>query len=124
VITELAPDEVFVFGSNADGMHAGGAARTAFDKFGAVWGIGEGLQGRSYAIPTMSGLEDMRGAVARFLSFARTGAPEMRFLVTPIGTGIAGHAVEDVAPLFDGAPSNVILPPEFTTALSNIPKGN
>ena len=50
-ITSLRADEVFVFGSNLAGMHGGGAARAAFEKFGAVWGCGVGLQGQSYAIP-------------------------------------------------------------------------
>lgn len=54
-ITELKANEVFVFGSNLAGAHAGGAARVALDKFGAVWGQGVGLQGQSYAIPTMQG---------------------------------------------------------------------
>ena len=54
-ITKLAPDEIFVFGSNLAGHHMGGAARTAMDHFGAEWGKGEGIQGQSYAIPTMQG---------------------------------------------------------------------
>lgn len=112
MITELAPGEVFVFGSNAAGLHAGGAARTAVEKFGAVWGQGEGLQGQSYAIPTMTGLSDLWHAVDRFIDFA-TLAPGMKFLVTPIGTGIAGHTVDHVAPMFAHVPANVILPPEF-----------
>lgn len=37
-ITELKPNEVFVFGSNLAGAHAGGAARIAMERFGAVWG--------------------------------------------------------------------------------------
>ena len=58
-ITSLQKDEVFVFGSNINGMHGGGAARVAMDKFGAIWGQGEGLQGQSYAIPTMEGLANI-----------------------------------------------------------------
>lgn len=54
-ITELAPNEIFVFGSNREGLHCSGAARLAYQNFGAVWGVGIGLQGQTYAIPTMRG---------------------------------------------------------------------
>lgn len=54
-IRELRENEIFVFGSNLEGYHGGGAARIALEEFGAVWGQGVGLQGRSYAIPTMQG---------------------------------------------------------------------
>lgn len=111
-IDELEPNQVFVFGSNEHGHHAGGAARFAFDNFGAQWGVGEGLTGQSYAIPTMGSPEQLAGAVARFLSFAEEH-PDTEFLVTKIGTGIAGIPVEDVAPLFAGHPENVIIPLEF-----------
>lgn len=70
-ITTLEPGEIFVFGSNAQGMHLGGAARTAHMKFGAVWGNGEGLQRQSYAIPTMEGEESTKRAVERFVQFAQ-----------------------------------------------------
>lgn len=83
-ITTLEAGEIFVFGSNAQGMHLGGAARTAHMKFGAVWGNGEGLQGQSYAIPTMEGEESTKCAVERFVQFAQEH-PELKFLVTPIG---------------------------------------
>lgn len=112
MITQLAPNEVFVFGSNADGSHGGGAARTAYEKFGAVWGQGHGLQGRSYAIDTMSGLDVIASEVARFLSFAREN-PELRFLVTAIGCGIAGYTPEQIAPMFRDPPDNVVLPERF-----------
>ena len=46
------PDTVFVFGSNPEGRHGAGAAKVARLQFGAIYGQGEGLQGRSYAIPT------------------------------------------------------------------------
>ena len=58
-VNELKENEVFVFGSNLKGMHGGGAARVAYDKFGAVWGQGVGMQGQSYAIPTMHGDTDV-----------------------------------------------------------------
>jgi hypothetical protein len=113
VIESLKPGEVFVFGSNAEGQHWGGAARTAHEKFGAEWGVGEGLTGQSYALPTMSGFEDLALAAARFIEFARSRR-DLTFLLTAVGCGIAGHKPEDVAPLFLYAPENVILPKEFT----------
>lgn len=114
-ITELAEHEVFVFGSNADGLHAGGAARAAI-AFGAVWGEGDGLHGQTYAIDTMSGPEAMADAAGRFIRFA-SDHPELRFLLTPIGCGIAGYLPEHVAPLFRGAPENVTLPEGFALIL-------
>ena len=88
-ITELQPGEIFVFGSNLQGMHAGGAARIAYNKFGAIWGQGVGLQGQSYGIPTMQGgVETVRPYVNEFIQFAKDH-PELTFLVTRIGCGIA-----------------------------------
>ena len=113
-ISELRPNEVFVFGSNARGKHYGGAAAFAVRRFGAIMGQGEGLQGQSYAIPTMEGMESMRAAVDRFIAFAQEH-PELTFLVTPIGCGIAGYTPEDIAPLFVAAKTlyNVHLPESF-----------
>lgn len=116
MIRELKPDEIFVFGSNAGGQHGGGAARFALENFGAVWGQGHGLQGRSYAIDTMSGLETMRGEVAQFLLFA-AAHPRLRFLVTKVGCGIAGYSPEEVAPMFSGSPENVVLPESFVRVI-------
>ena len=117
-ITTLEPGEIFVFGSNAQGMHLGGAARTAHMKFGAVWGNGEGLQGQSYAIPTMEGEESTKRAVERFVQFAQEH-PELKFLVTPIGCGIAGYTPEEIAPMFKAAVTlkNVYLPKIFWKVL-------
>ena len=99
-ITELQPNEIFVFGSNLQGMHGGGAARVAYRNFGAVMGQGVGLQGQSYAIPTMQGgVETIRPYVDEFITFAK-GHPELTFLVTRIGCGIAGFTDEEIAPLF------------------------
>lgn len=98
-IHDLAPNEVFVFGSNLGGMHGGGAARIAYRCFGAKMGVGVGLQGQSYAIPTMQGgPETIRPYVDEFIDFARQH-PETTFLVTPIGCGIAGFTPADIAPL-------------------------
>ena len=121
-ITRLAPGEVFFFGSNHICAHAAGAARFAFDHFGAEWGAGHGLHGSSYAIDTMSGIDVMADEVARFLSFARAH-PELRFLVTELGCGIAGYEPQDVAPLFRDGPDNVVLPERFAAVLTPPPTG-
>lgn len=112
MITELKPDQIFVFGGNLRGDHLGGAAKQAHEQFGAIWGIGSGLQGQSYAIPTMEGLESITLYVEQFKRVASL-IPQLTFLVTPIGTGIAGHIAEEIAPMFKGSPDNVILPKEF-----------
>lgn len=114
-ISKLFPNEIFVFGSNLEGMHGGGAALTAYKKFGAVWGQGTGLQGRSYGIPTMQGgVETIKPYVDEFIDFARKH-PDLRFLVTPIGCGIAGFKPSQIAPLFTEAKNlpNIYLPKEF-----------
>lgn len=114
-IKELAPDEIFVFGSNLAGHHGGGAARVAMDRFGAEWGQGEGIQGQSYAIPTMQGgVETIKPYVDRFLDLAYEW-DQNTFLVTRIGCGIAGFTPEQIAPLFDRALDmyNVVLPRDF-----------
>ena len=114
-IDSLKENEIFVFGSNLAGMHGGGAARIARLHFGAVMGKGVGLQGQSYAIPTMQGgVETIRPYVNDFLDFAKHH-PEMQFLVTPIGCGIAGFEAEDIAPLFEEAKQieNISLPESF-----------
>lgn len=111
-ITELKPGEIFVFGSNLRGMHGGGAARIAHQKFGAIMGQGVGLQGQCYAIPTMQGgVETIRPYVDEFLAFAKEH-PELTFLVTRIGCGIAGFTDEEISPLFAQAHEieNVVLP--------------
>lgn len=118
-ITELKANEVFVFGSNLAGMHGGGAAALAFRKFGAVWGEGVGLQGRSYAIPTMQGgVETIKPYVDEFIEFAQEH-PALKFYVTQIGCGIAGFTVEEMAPLFQAAVDveNIILPKAFVAVL-------
>ncbi len=115
IITTLQQDEVFVFGSNLAGQHYGGAARAAYEHFGAVWGEGIGYFGQSYAIPTMhGGVADIRPYVDDFIDFAFSH-PELYFLVTPIGCGIAGFHPADIAPLFRRAVEveNIVLPKLF-----------
>ncbi len=118
-ISSLGEDEIFVFGSNLAGNHAGGAARVALERFGAVIGQGVGIQGRSYAIPTMQGsLESIKPYVDDFFELAEEW-DQTTFLVTRIGCGIAGFTDEKIAPLFDRALDmyNVVLPESFVRIL-------
>ena len=118
-INSLSENEVFVFGSNLRGWHQGGAAKHAHMYFGAIWGQGVGLQGQSYAIPTMQGgIETIQPYVDEFIVFAQAH-PELRFLVTRIGCGIAGFKEEEIAPLFRKALcfDNIVLPYEFIKVL-------
>ncbi len=119
-ITELGPDDIFVFGSNLAGIHARGAARTALERFGAVMGRGVGIQGQSYAIPTMQGgLETIKPYVDEFINLAREWNRNT-FYVTRIGCGIAGFTDEEIAPLFAEALPlyNVRLPESFVKILT------
>ncbi len=109
-ITVLEPNEIFVFGSNITGRHGAGAARVAALRFGAEYGIGAGLTGRCYAIPTMEGWNSLQRYVNQFLEVAQL-LPQFTFLLTKIGCGLAGHAEEDVKGLFIVSPKNVIKPP-------------
>ena len=120
-ITVLEPNQIFVFGSNIQGLHGGGAAAAAMRSFGAIWGQGVGLQGQSYAIPTMhGGVDEIRPYVDEFIDFARQH-PELTFLVTRIGCGIAGFTDKQIAPLFVYALEmpNVLLPKSFVDVLKN-----
>lgn len=119
MIGRLEENEVFVFGSNLAGFHGGGAARTALNKFGAVWGKGIGMHGQSYAIPTMhGGVDTIRPYVKEFISFAYAH-PELKFYVTRIGCGIADFTDREIAPLFAAAVNvpNIILPRQFVEVL-------
>lgn len=111
-ISSLQEGEIFVFGSNLHGMHGGGAAYLALEKFGAKLGQGVGLQGQSYAIPTMQGgVNTIRPYVDEFIRYAKSH-PNYKFLVTRIGCGIAGFKDGEIAPLFKDAVDvqNIYLP--------------
>ena len=123
-IDKLEDDEVFVFGSNTEGMHAGGAARMAMN-WGAVYGKAFGLQGKTFAIPTVDytrsgkmSIDEIKKYVDEFLDFTIKNK-DKKFLVTEIGCGIAGFKVSEIAPLFREALeySNVYLPERFINYL-------
>lgn len=119
IITKLSKGEVFVFGSNYAGRHGKGAAKQAL-KFGAVYGQGTGLMGQTYGIATKDKnlkvvrLHVIRYQIYKFLRFAQMH-PELKFLVTQIGCGLAGYRPKDIAPLFYShkIPDNVVLPEVF-----------
>jgi len=120
-ITDLKPNEIFVFGSNEAGRHGKGAAKTALKKWGAIYGQAEGLQGQTYAIPTVDvtvsrklPLNEIKQYVKRFIEFAKL-TPHNSYLVTEIGCGLAGYTVKDIAPLFKDALNitNIYLPKSF-----------
>ena len=123
-IINLLPGEVFVFGSNAAGRHGKGAAKTALG-WGAVYGQASGLQGRTYGLPTVNAsvrgtlpLDRIRRHVDVFIAFAAS-RPDLTFLVTEVGCGLAGLSTKDVGPLFRAAIplTNVRLPNKFWRAL-------
>ena len=120
MIKSLNENEVFVFGSNKEGMHIGGAAAFAQQHFGAVWGKGEGLFGQSYALPTMDDDDPscVKPYVENFIKFAKEHK-ELTFFITPVGCGIAGFTPEMIAPYFKEAldMDNVILPESFVEVI-------
>lgn len=123
MITHLKPHEVFVFGDNEAGRHGAGAAKTAFDKFGAKWGK-VGHYGQSYGIPTKSatlktlGTKKIAEYVDKFIEYA-IKRHDLDFLVTEIGCGLAGYEPKDIAPLFKKAQhvANIYLPQSFINIL-------
>lgn len=114
-IHTLKPNEVFVFGSNIEGNHVGGAAAYAVANFRAIMGQAEGIQGQTYAIPTVgNSLKDIEQAILRFTEYA-VMHPNLKFMLTEIGCGIAGYTPEQIAPLFRHAYEfgNVYVPKSF-----------
>ena len=118
----MGPNDIFVFGSNTEGQHRGGAAKAAVLYYGAIMGQARGLQGNSYAIVTLdyTGEEpitvmEINQEVIEFLKFAKEH-PELKFWVTKVGCGISNYSIEDIAPIFKSKriPNNVILPVEFS----------
>jgi hypothetical protein len=115
---ENTMDRIFVFGSNLAGRHGKGAALTARQLHGAIYGQSEGLQGQSYAIPTKDkdlkprSLEEMQKSVEKFKQFAIDN-PTMCFYITAVGCGLAGYSPDQIGPFFKNCPSNCELPEQF-----------
>lgn len=119
-IESLASNQVFVFGSNANGFHFGGAAIQAYDHFGAVWGQAGGMQGQSYGIITLD--ENMQkvpleyiGKQLQVLNHQANAMPDKEFLLTLIGCGIAGFSIEEIKSecIKIKWNDNVVVPEEF-----------
>ncbi len=112
-ITELDDNEVFVFGSNMNGFHSGGAAKIACDKFGAVWGKSEGLSGKTWAIATLNtrmekvSLDYIKWQLEDLVKWAER-YEDKEFLLTPIGQGIAGFSKEEIESILPKLPKNII----------------
>jgi hypothetical protein len=125
-IQSLEPNQVIVVGSNTRGIHGAGAAKLAFKKFGAKWGVGRGLQGQTYALPTKDfeintlPLYDIERNIKEFLDFAGEN-PHYEFYTTLIGCGLANYTPDQIGPLFGKfpIPSNVILPIQFAKFVKN-----
>lgn len=124
-ITSLLPNEIFVFGSNMNGAHAGGAAKIAM-RWGAKWGEPDGIQGQTYALPTMDiyfkplDLDTVKRNVIVLLACVQNHKRE-HFLITKVGCGIAGFTIEQIAPLFKDFTvlHNCSLPKEFIDIINN-----
>lgn len=123
-ITHLQHNEIFVFGSNTQGIHGAGAARIAVDRYGAIYGQAEGLQGNSYAIVTKDltkwnrsvSLDYIKKQIEELYQYAFEST-KLTFYVTKIGCGLGGFEIKEIAHLFMSIPikpSNVILPKEFS----------
>ena len=128
IINYLEPNEIFVFGSNEAGMHGGGAAKTAQEKFGAIYGVPFGLMGQSFAIPTKDTrietlpLSDILNYLVSFIKFTIDN-PQLKFYLTKIGCGLAGYTTNNIKSILWKAvdlatnngelPQNIIIPIEF-----------
>lgn len=110
---KLKENQIFVFGSNLAGKHFKGAAKLA-RYYGAKIGTGHGPMGRTYGIPTKDGymqplpLEVIKTYVNIFMDYVRTN-PQLEFVMTPIGTGLAGYTIEQLENILPSElPKNVI----------------
>ncbi len=105
-IQELKANEIFVFGSNTKGIHGGGAALLAKNKFGAVIRVGEGITGQCYALPTKDEnietlpIGEIHKSVEVLYQYVRDNTDKF-FLITAVGCGLAGYTAKDIAPMFE-----------------------
>lgn len=100
MITSLKPNQVFVFGSNIEGNHIGGAAAQAHKDFGAEMGVGKGMTGQCYALDTMSGQDEFQNNLEDFVRYAKRHT-NSTFLLTKVGCGIAGYDERHVQEMLD-----------------------
>ena len=103
---------IFVFGSNLSGIHGAGAAKYAAKHYGAVYGVGEGMSGKSYALPTKGinisfmTLIEVKPHIQKFIKYAYDH-PNDKFQLTQVGCGLGGFRKEEITPLFINASSNI-----------------
>ena len=116
MINELKPNQIFCFGSNAQGAHGAGAAKQAHDNHWTKWGHSKGLMWQSFAIDTMDGKDVFETGLKDLAITARCN-PSLEFLLTPVGTGIAGYTIEQLEAMMPEMPSNVIKLWEVTNTL-------
>jgi len=125
MIQNLAPNQVFVFGSNTQGKHGKGAALTAKNKFGAIYGQAEGPQGQSYAIITKDLTknthpsrtpEQIKEQIHNLYEYAREN-PDKEFLVAYSGNGtnLNAYSNQEMADMFgsEPIPNNIVFEQEF-----------
>lgn len=114
----IDPTYVLVVGSNLKGAHGRGGAKHAKLCHGAKYGVAEGMSGNTYLLPTKDEyiktlpISRVKKHVDKFLDFARSN-PDIKFFLTPVGCGLAGYTPSDIAPMFETAPENVLLPKSF-----------
>lgn len=118
MINELKPNQIFVFGSNLAGKHYGGAAKQAYEQFGAVMGIGKGVMGQTYAFPTLDKefKQLSRNKIRRqvhFLFVFCDENPDKEFLLTKVGCGIAGIDESFMRSMFKNPRKNMVLPEDW-----------
>jgi hypothetical protein len=121
-VKELDDNQIFVFGSNLEGRHGKGAALTAYQKFGAKYGIGRGLTGKCYAFPTVKklypyttlSLSEIEKESELLFECCKEN-PDLEFLITEVGCGLAGYEIKDIAPFFKKFLDldNIYLPKKF-----------
>ena len=117
-VLHVQDNQIVVVGTNLAGIHGAGAAQQAYREFGLQWGVGEGPSGRCYALPTKDeriqtrSLKDIQHSVLRFMAYV-IEHPELEFLLTPVGCGLAGYSPADIAPMFGLPPYNLVLPESF-----------
>lgn len=107
MITELKPNQIFVFGANSQGSHGAGAAKQAYDSGWTKTGHSEGLIWQSFAIDTM-GTREVFIMGLQDLAITAIKNPALEFLMTPVGTGIAGYSIQELEEMMPDMPSNVI----------------
>ena len=130
MIQSLTPNQVFVFGSNTQGRHGKGAALTAKNKFGAIYGQAEGPQGQSYAIITKDLTkrthpsrtpEQIKEQIHNLYEYAREN-PDKEFLVAYSGTGknLNAYSNQEMANMFgsEEIPNNIVFEEEFDKLIS------